>query len=298
MQHQLPTIQQANNLPIGVPQLGGNKNIPRDPRPRRYGAVRFNLRHLWHQRCFRGRELHHLSGVSGRSGATNGWREVTVTKLHIHHGWWTANPTSPRFSWINIAIWCDMNIAKCFIEKCLRHPMTLHGGFHACAVSSPGFQQVDDWLTWLAMQQVWCWILRITTTTNRPSKAKVETFNITQRKGIHWKWYLALRPGPCVFAPWCCFDPLFFWHHQRYMKSPASFVKKTRGFWQISDREVDEIPEVLELVRGVSWKTLRWVVGLMVEIKHPAPREKWGVYMGLMIKGTILRVTTIFLWCT
>ena len=142
MQHQLPTIQQANNLPIGVPQLGGNKNIPRDPRPRRYGAVRFNLRHLWHQRCFRGRELHHLSGVSGRSGATNGWREVTVTKLHIHHGWWTANPTSPRFSWINIAIWCDMNIAKCFIEKCLRHPMTLHGGFHACAVSSQDFSKL------------------------------------------------------------------------------------------------------------------------------------------------------------
>ena len=43
---------------------------------------------------------------------------------------------------------------------------------------------------------------------------------------------------------------------------------------------MDEIPEVLELVRGVSWKTLRWVVGLMVEIKHPPPRENKVLYGG------------------
>ena len=59
---------------------------------------------------------------------------------------------------------------------------------------------------------------------------------------------------------------------------------------------MDEIPEVLELVRGVSWKTLRWVVGLMVEIKHPPPpRGKIRCYMGVdFLDGTILRVTTIF----
>lgn len=96
-----------------------------------------------------------------------------------------------------------------------------------------GFQQVDDWLTWLAMQQVWCWILRITTTTKRPSKAKVETFNITQRKGIHWTWYLAKTWTLCFCSIILFRSVVFFWNNQRNtVSSPASFVKTP---WILTD---------------------------------------------------------------
>lgn len=157
-----------------------------------------------------------------------------------------------------------------------------------------GFQQVDDWLTWLAMQQVWCWILRITTTTKRPSKAKVETFNITQRKGIHWTWYLAKTWTLCFCSIILFRSVVFFEIINEIPYHLQHRLWKPHGFWQISDGEVDEIPEVLELVRGVSWKTLRWVVGLMVEIKHPPPRENKVLYGGWFFGG----LPPFSLWCT
>lgn len=226
------------------------------------------------------------------------WMEGKLTKLHIHHGWWTANPTSPRFSWINISIWLHMNIAKCFIEKWLRHPMTLHGGFHACDVSSQDFSKLmtdlPGWrcsrfgVEYSASQQL----------RNDLQKRKWKPLTSPKDKAFIGNDILQ-RPGPCVFAQHdVVFDPLFFFEIINQIPYLQHRCRKNPWiFWQISDGEVDEIPEVLELVRGVSWKTLRWLVGLMTST--PPSLTKIRCYMGVdYLDGAILRVTPFSLWCT
>lgn len=94
--------------------------------------------------------------------------------------------------------------------------------------------QVDD-CRWLAVGDAPGLVLfhSITTTTKRPSKAKVETFNITQRKGIHWTWYLAKTWTLCFCSMILFRSVVFLWNNQRNtVSSPASFLKTP---WILTD---------------------------------------------------------------